>query len=93
VEGKLSAGLGFATLGLLKLIPDGKRAYWYNIKTLRDTHPDWFREDLTKLFTLLRDRKIQPVIAAKFPLREAARANDMLEKAQVSGKIVLLPQQ
>ena len=92
VEGKLSAGLGFATLGLLKLIPGGKRAYWYNVKSLRDSHPDWFREDLTKLFTLLRDRKIQPVIAARLPLREAARANDMLEKAQVSGKIVLLPQ-
>jgi hypothetical protein len=26
-------------------------------------------------------------------LREAARANEMLEKAQVSGKIVLLPQE
>ena len=90
-EGKLSAGLGFAMLALLKLIPDGKRAYWYNSKTLRDSHPDWFREDLTKLFTLLRDIKIQPVIAAKLPLREAARANEMLEKAQVSGKIVLLP--
>jgi NADPH:quinone reductase len=92
-EGKLFAGLGFATLGLLKLIPGGKRAYWYNIKTLRDTHPDWFREDLSKLFNLLRDKKIQPVIAAKLPLREAARANEMLEKAQVSGKIVLLPQE
>ena len=93
VEGKLSAGLGFATLGMLKLIPNAKRAYWYNIKTLRDAHPDWFREDLSKLFNLLRDRKILPVIAAKLPLREAARANEMLEKAQVSGKIVLLPQE
>jgi len=92
-EGKLSAGLGFAMLGLLKLIPDGKRAYWYNIKTLRDSHPDWFREDLSKLFALLAGRKIQPVIAARLPLREAARANELLEKAQVSGKIVLLPQE
>jgi NADPH:quinone reductase-like Zn-dependent oxidoreductase len=92
-EGKLSAGLGFATLALLKLIPHGKRAFWYNIKTLRDKHPDWFREDLSKLFSLLGARKIQPVIAARLPLREAARANEMLEKAQVSGKIVLLPQE
>jgi len=92
-EGKLSAGLGFAMLGLLKLVPDGKRAYWYNIKTLRDSHPDWFREDLSKLFALLAGRKIQPVIAARLPLREAARANELLEKAQVSGKIVLLPQE
>jgi NADPH:quinone reductase-like Zn-dependent oxidoreductase len=91
-EGKLSAGLGFATLGLFKLIPDGKHAFWYNIKTLRDSQPAWFREDLSKLFGLLAAKKIQPVIAAKLPLREAARANEMLERAQVSGKIVLLPQ-
>ena len=90
-EGMLSAGLGFATLALLKLIPDGKRAFWYNVKTLRDSHPDWFREDLSKLSGLLAAKKIQPVIAAKLPLREAARANEMLERAQVSGKIVLLP--
>jgi NADPH:quinone reductase-like Zn-dependent oxidoreductase len=88
----LSAGLGFATLGLLKLIPGSKRAYWYNVKSLRDLHPASFREDLSKLFALLAARKIQPVIAAKFPLREAAHANELLEKFQVSGKIVLFPQ-
>ncbi len=92
-EGKLSAGLGFAILGLLKLIPDGKRAYWYNVKTLRDQHLDWFREDLSNLFDLLATLQIQPVIAAKLPLREAARANQLLERSQVSGKIVLLPQE
>jgi len=92
-EGKLPAGLGFATLALLKLIPDGKRAFWYNIKTLRDAHPNWFREDLSMLFGLLASRKIQPVFAARLSLREAARANEMLERAQVSGKIILLPQE
>ena len=92
-EGKLSAGLGFATLGLLKLLPGSKRVYWYNIKTLRDSHPGWFREDLSQLFSFLAARKIQPVIAARLPLREAAHANELLEKAQVSGKIVLLPQE
>ena len=91
-EGKLSAGFGFATLGLLKLLP-GKHAFWYNIKSLRDQRPDWFREDLSKLFDLLAGRKIQPVIAAKLPLREAARANQLLEQAQISGKIILLPQE
>jgi NADPH:quinone reductase-like Zn-dependent oxidoreductase len=91
-EGKLSAGLGFAMLGLLKLLP-GKHALWYNIKNLRDQRPDWFREDLGKLFELLAARKIQPVIAEKLSLRNAARANQLLEQAQVSGKLVLLPQQ
>jgi NADPH:quinone reductase-like Zn-dependent oxidoreductase len=78
-------------LGLMKLIPDGRRASWYNVKSLRDAHPDWFREDLIKLFELLAKRQIQPLIATRLPLRDAPRANEMLEKAQVSGKIVLLP--
>jgi NADPH:quinone reductase-like Zn-dependent oxidoreductase len=92
-EGKLAAGIGFAALGLLKLVRGSKRVLWFNVKTLRDEHADWFREDLSKLFELLSKSQIQPVIGAKLPLREAARANEMLEKAQVSGKIVLLPQQ
>ncbi len=92
-KGKLSAGLGFAWLGLMKLVPDGKHPLWFNVKSVRDAHPDWFREDLSKLFGLLAERQIQPVIAARLPLREAARANELLEKAQVSGKIVLLCQE
>lgn len=90
-EGRSAAAIGFALLGLMKIIPDGRRASWYNIKSLRDAHPDWFRQDLTKLFDLLAHRQMQPVIAARLPLRDAPRANEMLEKAQVSGKIVLLP--
>ncbi len=92
-KGKLSAGLGFAWLGLMKLVPDGKQAVWFNVKSWCDAHPDWFRKDLSKLFGMLAARQIQPVIAARMPLREAARANELLEKAQVSGKIVLLCQE
>jgi len=90
--GKLSAGLGFVLLEILKVLPGGRRACWYNVKNLRDKHPDWFREDLGKLFDLLAQRQIEPVIAARLPLREASEANRLLEQAQVSGKIVLLPQ-
>jgi len=93
VKGKLSAGLGFAWLGLMKLVPDGKHPVWFNAKSLCDAHPGWFREDLSILFAMLAARQIQPVIAARMPLREAARANELLEKAQVSGKIVLLCQE
>ena len=92
-KGKLAAGLGFALLGLMKILPDGKKASWYNVKSLRDQRPEWFREDLSSLFELLSARQIQPVIAARLPLREASRANKMLENSQVSGKLVLLPQE
>lgn len=92
-KGKLTAGLGFALLGLMKLLPDGRHSSWYNVRKLRDVHPDWFRQDLANLFELLSARQIQPVIAGRFPLREAARANELLEKSQISGKLVLLPQE
>jgi NADPH:quinone reductase-like Zn-dependent oxidoreductase len=92
-KGKLEAGLGFALLGLMKILPDGKQAGWYNIKTLRDAHPEQFREDLSKLFDLLAQRQIQPVIAERFPLREAVRANQLLEDSQAQGKLVLLCQE
>ena len=92
-KGKLEAGLGFVLLGLMKILPDGKQAGWYNIKTLRDAHPEQFREVLSKLFDLLAKRQIQPVIAERFPLREAARANQLLEDSQAQGKLVLFCQQ
>jgi hypothetical protein len=57
------------------------RAHWQLCPKL---YRDWFREDLSKLFELLSTRQIQPVIAARFPLREAPHANEMLEKSQVS---------
>ena len=92
-KGKLTAGIGFALLGLMKLLPDGKNASWYNVKNLRDGHPNWFREDLGQLFGFLAARQIEPIIAARLPLCDAARANEMLEKFQSTGKLVLLPQQ
>lgn len=92
-EGKLAAGFGFALMGLMKVIPDGRRASWFNVKVLQASHPEWFKEDLTALFSMLSRREIQPVIAARLPLRDAPRAHELLEKAQVIGKIVLLPQE
>jgi NADPH:quinone reductase-like Zn-dependent oxidoreductase len=91
-EGTLAAGLGFALFGLMRVLPDGKKLRWYNSGTFRDQHPEWFREDLTILFNLLLARSIEPVIARKFRLRDASRANEMLEKGQAAGKLVLLPQ-
>lgn len=91
--GKGIAALGFALLGLMKILPDRRHASWYNIKKLRDARPQWFREDLSRLFGLLATGQIQPVIAGKFPLREAVRANELLEKSQGVGKFVLLPQE
>ncbi|MGB8322770.1 MAG: medium chain dehydrogenase/reductase family protein [Candidatus Acidiferrum sp.] len=87
----LLAVASFAWLGVAGLLP-GKSARWYNIMTEKKKHPEWFREDLTRLLTMLEEKSIRPVVAERLPLREAARAHELLEHASVSGKIVLMCQ-
>jgi len=53
------AGASFALLTVLGLLP-GKSARWYNIMTEKQKHPEWFREDLSRLLTMLRDKSIRP---------------------------------
>jgi NADPH:quinone reductase-like Zn-dependent oxidoreductase len=52
-------------------------------------HPEWFHEDITKLFDLLAAGHINPIIAAQIPLEKAAEAHRLLETGQVRGKVVL----
>lgn len=74
---------------LFNLLPNGKSAAVYGTSlSLFKRRP--FLEDWRTLFQLLEDGKIDPVIAARFPILEAARANELLEGGQVTGNIVLL---
>jgi NADPH:quinone reductase-like Zn-dependent oxidoreductase len=84
-----SIPLAFIRLQLWNLLPNGRSTTFYFIDGLRQKHPVWFREDLTQLFALLAERKINPVIAARMPLAEARRAHEQIERAEVLGKIVL----
>jgi NADPH:quinone reductase-like Zn-dependent oxidoreductase len=52
--------------------------------------PAVFREDLIALFDLLRQKKIKPLVAARFTLAEARQAHELLGKGGVTGKIVLV---
>jgi NADPH:quinone reductase-like Zn-dependent oxidoreductase len=49
-----------------------------------------YLEDWAALFRLLGDGKIKPVIAACFPILQAAEANALLESGQVAGNVVLV---
>lgn len=53
-----------------------------------NNHPDWHREDLTLLLDLLKTRQIQPVIAERVPLEQAAQAHRLLDQG-VRSKVVL----
>ncbi len=82
---------GFARLLLLwRLLPDGKSSVFYNIQKRREKLPDEFREDVTALFSLLKEGKLKPAVAARMPLEQAAEAHRLIDNASVEGKIVLV---
>jgi len=87
---------GTATFGLYIaggwILPGRKRVVPYSIQTLKRLKPKLFRKDLITLFDLLQQKKIEPVIAQRFPLSEARSAHELLGKGGVIGKIVLLCQ-
>lgn len=86
-----SIPLDFARLTFWNLWPNGRATAFYSIAPWRDKHPDWFRDDLTALFDLLAAGKIAPVIADRMPLTEAAEAHARIDRAEVQGKLVLMP--
>lgn len=73
----------------LNLLPDGKAVKLYGTGA---NYLNWkpFLDDWAALFELLGEGKINPVITAKFPILEAAKANALLESGEVTGNVVLL---
>jgi NADPH:quinone reductase-like Zn-dependent oxidoreductase len=85
---------GAARFGLLIaaswLLPGRKRVIPYSIQVLARRRPGWFREDLLTLLDLLRERKVEPLVAQRLLLAEARQAQEVLARGGVVGKIVLV---
>ncbi len=88
--GRLELLRTFLLVALYKLLP-GRRAALFGIGSTRGSDPATIREDLARLLALLAEGKIEPVVAARLPLAEAARAHAMVERAEAAGKVVLVP--
>lgn len=73
------------------LFPGRRRVVPYSIQTLKRLKPELFRQDLIALLDLLKQQKIKPLVARRFPLAEARQAHELLAKGGVIGKIVLVP--
>lgn len=84
-----SIPLDLLRLNLWNILPNGRSTAFYSIGALRKKQPAWFSKDLTDLFDLLAQRKIEPIIAKRMPLSEARQAHELIENARVQGKIVL----
>ena len=67
----------------------GRRGEFYGITLLYRKDPKPLREDLPKIFALVAEKKIDPMISATFPLLDARKAIELLATGTVEGKIVL----
>lgn len=67
----------------------GRRGAFYGISALYRKDPKPLREDLPRLFALLAEKKIDPLITRTFPLLQAREAIELLASGSVEGKIVL----
>jgi NADPH:quinone reductase-like Zn-dependent oxidoreductase len=86
--GKLSVLAMFANI-LVGARLRGRRGKFYGITALYRKDPRPLREDLPKIFALLAEKKIDPLISRTFPLLEARQALELLAGGSVEGKIVL----
>ena len=79
--------LTLGMVALLKLKPGGRQ-----LLLTPDLAADkvWYRQTLTELLDLLANGELKPLVAARIPLAEAARAHELLEQGGYAGKIVLM---
>jgi NADPH:quinone reductase-like Zn-dependent oxidoreductase len=73
--------------GALGVLPDGRKAMT-TPDVLKDN--ERYRRILGHLMGLLAAGKVTPVIAARIPLLEAARAHKLIESGRYAGKVVLV---
>jgi NADPH:quinone reductase-like Zn-dependent oxidoreductase len=75
------------TVGLLKILPDGKKLLMTPDLAADN---DWFQATLAKLLDMLAAGEINPIVSERIPLAEATRAHELLERGQYAGRIVLV---
>ena len=76
---------------VLSWLPSRKRVRLYSINLMRARHPDWFKEDLARLFLLLAARVIRPSVAKRISFAGVAEAHRVVEAGGLDGKLVLCP--
>jgi NADPH:quinone reductase len=87
-SGKLSQLSMFADIFLGARLR-GRVGKFYGITMLYRKDPKLLREDLPKIFALLAEKKIDPLVNRTFPLIAARKALELLSSGSVEGKILL----
>ena len=84
-----------ARLTAWNLLPNGRRATFFNVWAGHARHRDRYRQELrhhlAQVFALLAAGEISAQIAGEFPLGQVAAALRHAESGGLTGKVVLLP--
>jgi NADPH:quinone reductase-like Zn-dependent oxidoreductase len=84
-----SIPMDFVKLKPWDWLPNGHATAFYSIGAMRRKHPERFRADLARLFEMLAEGRMTPVVADVLPLSEARQAHGRVEAGDVAGKLVL----
>ena len=95
---KLRGGNGYFTgqpiatqIDILKAKMFMTQTTYFDILSSFDENPEGYKDDLGRLFKLLRSKSINPKIAFCVPLEEIAYAHSSIESGDVCGTIVCQP--
>jgi NADPH:quinone reductase-like Zn-dependent oxidoreductase len=72
---------------LLSMVPDGKRA---PLAPDSMKPREAYRDSLARILGWIAEGSLQPLIAARYPLAEAASAHEFMEQGGYRGKVVLV---
>lgn len=89
-ENQQSLLTAWKTLSETQKTPQGNIAALYSLTNLKKLNLNQFKADLSLLFEYLAEKKIKPVIAKAFPLKEVKKAHDYATNFTVVGKIILI---
>lgn len=78
-------------LSALKLFSSSQGMVGYNVTSWRDARPEAYRQDLSAVMALIGTGQLTPQVGATFALSEAGKAQELLQSAGTTGKIVLKP--
>ena len=79
--------ISLLTRTAIAAIPDGKRA---PMPPNPAKPNEWYRDTLSTLLDYVAAGKLEPLVAARIPLFEAARAHELLDSGGYAGKLVII---
>jgi NADPH:quinone reductase-like Zn-dependent oxidoreductase len=90
-EGRLSIVASMARMALWRFGPSRKRGILFDVLRYYGKRPAEYRHDLDLLLGHVAAGRLQPLVAARFSLPEAADAQRFLLERRASGKVILEP--